>query len=80
MLLLCFILCHIKRSQSQSQYIDSENIGVEKYQDSVLRKLVLFYDGYVCVCCIGFFYLHESWTIQEKDWMTGSVIVKRTRH
>lgn len=55
MLLLCFILCHIKRSQSQSQYIDSENIGVEKYQDSVLRKLVLFYDGYVCVCCIGFF-------------------------
>ena len=55
MLFLCYILCHIKRSQSLFQYIDSEYIGVEKYQDSVLRKLVLFCDVYVCVCCVGFF-------------------------
>ena len=68
-LFLCFILCHIKRSQSQSQYIDSEYIGVEKYQDSVLRKLVLFCDVYhMCVCLLcGIFYLDESRTIQEKD-------------
>lgn len=62
MLLLCFILCHIKRSQSQSQYIDSENIGVEKYQDSVLRKLVLFW--WICLCLLYWFFLFK-WKLND---------------